>query len=303
MRTTCFSAILVVAAVTSSSAQSCPAGTTAYQVTNIETRNSYSDCCRLPVTYSGDVYCSVVALRVNGREASQIGCTFSAGQGTYTIAAGTEVRGLSLNLVGGTGGDVTTSSGKKVLGAQPRCVFSTSSYLHTADLTFLSLPEGTIFRLLAFLPVYWLSRSLSQPGCAAFRSFLPTPICETSTDVYCEPRQVNAGDNSAISSPYGAGGGGYTAFGDAACAAANPGSVFPTANGVDCHYFVAGGGGGASAVNTGGIDSGNGVQGNSKNLVRPGTQTTSAGALPYLNGAGVLTGGAPCLSRSQHDLF
>jgi hypothetical protein len=81
--------------------------------------------------------------------------------------------------------------------------------------------------------------------------------------------QVNVGDNTAIKSPFGAGGGGYSAVGDAACAASNPSDVFPTAEGVDCRWYVAGGGGGASSTFPGAPDNVGGVRGNSRSSYVP----------------------------------
>ncbi|GAA5853641.1 hypothetical protein JCM8547_007394 [Rhodosporidiobolus lusitaniae] len=104
---------------------------------------------------------------------------------------------------------------------------------------------------------------------------------------------MNYGSTHGQYGPDAGGGGGYTAVGDAACAATHPSGVFPDPNdGVECRQMIAGGGGGASKAINGGLDAGPGRNGNAGSLPRSGASTNSNGLPPYLNAAGVYSGGA-----------
>lgn len=93
---------------------------------------------------------------------------------------------------------------------------------------------------------------------------IPFPPSVFSLPLTLIASQVNEGDNSAIKSEYGAGGGGYSAYGDASCRDANPGAVFPNpTTGAECRWYVSGGGSGASNKLAGVPDNTQGTKGNS----------------------------------------
>lgn len=257
---------------TASSATVCPSSSPSFPLYSSSDLRYADDppidtvCCSLPITFTrrARASCRTTVSRSTTDESGKSDryvytCTFTASN-TFTIAKGTVLNRLEFNLLGGRGGTVQTEDSRTT--AEPvQC----DRVLRSSFRSCTNHPHSSaaISGSATSLSLKASSRKIeSSPSGCAFPSlpFIRVPHPDPLV------QQVNAYDQSRLTSDYGAGGGGYSAYGNADCFRTHPEMVFPDENGVDCRIFTAGGGGGSAPGVQGPTDGVDGEQGNSESM-------------------------------------